>query len=63
MTITSEFTKSLSLVILNEHPPQNGERDPSLDVSNIIKNHKNEVAFIDNSPCLITPLNRKILQK
>ena len=48
---------------VEKNPPQNGEREPSLDVSNIIKNHKNEVAFIDNSPCLITPLNRKILQK
>ena len=48
---------------VEKNPPQNGERDPSLDVSNIIKNHKNEVALIDNSPCLITPLNRKILQK
>ena len=48
---------------VEKNPPQNGEREPSLDVSNIIKNHKNEVALIDNSPCLITPLNRKILQK
>ena len=48
---------------VEKNPPQNGEREPSLDVSNIIKNHKNEAALIDNSPCLITPLNRKILQK
>ena len=48
---------------VEKNPPQDGEREPSLDVSNIIKNHKNEVALIDNSPCLITPLNRKILQK
>lgn len=39
------------------------ERESSLDVSHIIKNHKEEANLAVNAPCLITPLNRKILQK
>ena len=30
---------------VEKNPPQNGEREPSLDVSNIIKNHKKERRF------------------
>ena len=41
------------------------QRDPSLEVSNIIKNHNNNSSnhFLINTPCIITPLNRKIIQK
>ena len=41
------------------------QRDPSLEVSNIIKSHNNNNSnhFLINTPCIITPLNRKIIQK
>ena len=41
------------------------QRDPSLEVSNIIKSHNNNSSnhFLINTPCIITPLNRKIIQK